>query len=180
MNKLIILPALLLPLAGLVFADVGPDDPEQRRRQLQQDLPLIEVLVQSGLDLAAPRALWSAPRIHQPGASAVGGNAESHRRARPRPGGGAGRQGAGRAGSGVAGNVSTASSRIPAEQPVSLELRMVGEQAERLGGQLQTEIERLPATEQEYLRSALDLVSRGQLEVQKAPKGKGLPRVSPK
>jgi hypothetical protein len=173
--RLLILPAQLLPFAGLVLAEVpGREDRDERLRQLQRDLPLIESLVQSGLDLASTEDPGRRARLCTNLAERFSGDMQRAVAERDR-------DRIALLGSqlqavwqrGVAVNLGSAFRRLPADAPLPLELRMIGEQVDKLAGVIQSEVERAPAAEQDYMRVALDAVNKGQQDVQNVIKNKG-------
>jgi hypothetical protein len=173
--RFLILPALLLPFVGFVAADVvRPADADERLRQLQRDLPLIQSLVQSSLELASADDPTRRARLCT--TLAEGFSGEMRRAVADNDRGRASLLGAQLQvvwERGVAVNLNSAFRRLPADAPVPLELRLIGEQVDKMAGSLQAEVDKAPAAEQDYMRAALEAVNKGQLEVQSTIKNKG-------
>jgi hypothetical protein len=173
MTKLF-LPALLLPLAGLAFADMRSEEAEERRRQLKNDLTLIESIVNTGLELAGADSPVERAQVSNGLARRL--SEEMHKAVTDRD-----RDRASVLGAhvqavlvrGVAGNLNAASgpkaTAIGVPQPLAL---MMIEQVEQVSSSIEKEIQRMPAAEREYMLPALESVTKGQLEVQKALKGR--------
>src|SRR5262249_2938264 len=166
------LTAALLALSGLALATDGPPESEQRLRQLQRDLELIQTLVDDGLKLAAEEDPIVRARTCNDLAGALVQEIQKAAETKDE------KRAAHLAGNlktelvrGVARNPARARRDLPQDSPLQQELQSVSNQTVRVTQ---------PVTDEKYqvdpnyqiMLPALDAVNKGRQAVDNALKGK--------
>ncbi len=171
LHGLLVIP---LALAGFVLGDARPSPDESPLVQLRRDLPLIEILVDEGLNIAAEddplRRAKYCNRLAERFAEEMqkaGREKNSPRLAEL----GAHLQAL--LTRGVAGNLSLAKKQLPLDSPRAHEVQQVGDQVLKATKPVENQLEKIPPAEDPIMLNVLQGLQKGRTDVENAVKGKG-------